>query len=219
MKLNLNKGFFLQNQKQERSRMLVVQRNGISLIFDHQVLQSIWSTWFTVCISSRRRVGTSLPFCSHWWLTWYYRFLLWLSYCFCYCIDLLLKIKAEIKKTNTTASTFGEIAKICMGKPGEILVQASLHFTQLGFSTAYVIFIGENLNTLFPCSFFISLDVHRGTYVCWDLFNSKLQMVGSIQVIRFWVFLSIWLTIFILIGYIAIMFQIEGWGDGILLSQ
>lgn len=69
-----------------------------------------------------------------------------------YCVRLLLDVKKKLKETYqaTELSTFGEIAEKIMGKWGLYITNACVIFTQAGFSTAYLIFIGQNLQRLFP---------------------------------------------------------------------
>ena len=61
----------------------------------------------------------------------------------CYCASLLLDARAKSKAESYTA-----LGKHCYGTPGEMLVNFSIAFSQIGFTIGYIYFIKENLHTI-----------------------------------------------------------------------
>ena len=75
-----------------------------------------------------------------------------------YCMELLLKcrvhlldrdVKEEEQSLRTKAS-YGDIGFAAYGKHGKFLVNVALCFTQTGFCCVYMIFLGNNMHSIFP---------------------------------------------------------------------
>lgn len=65
-----------------------------------------------------------------------------------YCIRLLLTCSIELEPKYGKLA-FGGIGNALFGKPGRIVVDVCLVLTQIGFCCVYVIFMSENLSSIF----------------------------------------------------------------------
>jgi len=66
-----------------------------------------------------------------------------------YCMLLLVKIRKHLEsKGHTGISGYGDVGRIVAGAVGEKLVNACLVISQIGFATAYIIFIAANVNSI-----------------------------------------------------------------------
>jgi solute carrier family 36 (proton-coupled amino acid transporter) len=61
----------------------------------------------------------------------------------CYCASKLLDARAKVNAESYTA-----LGKHCYGTIGEMLVNFSIAFSQIGFTIGYIYFIKENLHEI-----------------------------------------------------------------------
>ncbi|KAL6071658.1 Amino acid transporter transmembrane domain [Balamuthia mandrillaris] len=66
-----------------------------------------------------------------------------------HCCNLLVQCKNMLPDSEHVR-TYGQVGVRVFGKPGRVLVDFFLAFTQLGFCVGYLIFMGQNLNSLLP---------------------------------------------------------------------
>jgi proton-coupled amino acid transporter len=92
----------------------------------------------------------------------------------CVCFIMVFRIRDHILATQPSAHvqtlTFERIVEHVLGPWGKRSVVAALIFTQAGFATAYVIFVANNLNSLYPqLSFYVyaALQIVPLILLCW----------------------------------------------------
>jgi len=66
-----------------------------------------------------------------------------------YAMMLLVACKKELERKGKRVTNFGDIGFNVMGKRGAVLIDFLVVFTQVSFCCAYLLFIGNNLNTVF----------------------------------------------------------------------
>jgi proton-coupled amino acid transporter len=115
---------------------------------DHEHLSSNTRAFVNTFISFVGAGMLSLPFAFRQagWLLCLFALLGVAALC-TYCMVLLVECKYMLKSKG--AVTYGDVVWHALGLPGLIAVEVSLVITQAGFSTAYLVFIGRNLNQLF----------------------------------------------------------------------
>jgi len=62
-----------------------------------------------------------------------------------YCVVLLLRTAIQLREEGHRISGFGDIGYALFGNKGKLVVNASICICQMGFCTAYCVFIAENL--------------------------------------------------------------------------
>eukprot|EP01094_Clydonella_sp_ATCC50884_P004338 TRINITY_DN13368_c0_g1_i1.p1 TRINITY_DN13368_c0_g1~~TRINITY_DN13368_c0_g1_i1.p1 ORF type:complete len:481 (-),score=173.12 TRINITY_DN13368_c0_g1_i1:343-1665(-) len=67
-----------------------------------------------------------------------------------YCIRLLLVCAAKYERVSKKRASYSGIGKFAVGRYGVLAVNSSLIFSQVGFCCVYVLFIGHNLESIFP---------------------------------------------------------------------
>ena len=73
------------------------------------------------------------------------------SACNVYCMLLLVKTRRRLELNGyKDIKGYGDVGRIVLGQRGEALVNVCLIITQVGFSTAYIIFIAANIVSIFP---------------------------------------------------------------------
>lgn len=66
-----------------------------------------------------------------------------------HCCKLLVHCKNHLLDSKEV-KTYGDVGVRLMGRPGKIIVDIFLVFTQMGFCIGYSIFISQNINSFFP---------------------------------------------------------------------
>ncbi|XP_022978183.1 amino acid transporter ANT1 isoform X1 [Cucurbita maxima] len=68
-----------------------------------------------------------------------------------YCMLLLVKCREKLTSQGRSkeSRTFGDLGYICMGSKGRYLTEFLIFFAQCGGSVAYLVFIGQNLSSVF----------------------------------------------------------------------
>ena len=68
-----------------------------------------------------------------------------------YCMLLLVKTRRRLELNgHRNIEGYGDVGRIVLGEQGETLVNTCLIISQVGFATAYIIFIAANLTSIFP---------------------------------------------------------------------
>lgn len=75
-----------------------------------------------------------------------------------FCMELLLKCRNHIldkdlkeeEETSKSQGSYGDIGEEAFGIQGKRVVDGALCFTQTGFCCVYMIFLGDNLHSVFP---------------------------------------------------------------------
>ncbi len=71
----------------------------------------------------------------------------------CFCFVLLFRVRDDLvsrKRLLVADLHFERVMEEVLGRFGNVATIAALIFTQMGFATAYIIFIGSNLNLIYP---------------------------------------------------------------------
>ena len=74
-----------------------------------------------------------------------------------YCMELLLICRAHVmdldvkeeEQSQRSQGSYGDIGREAFGEPGKKIVDCALCFTQTGFCCVYMIFLGNNLHSVF----------------------------------------------------------------------
>lgn len=115
-----------------------------------------------------------------------------------YAMLLLVKTRKKLEKNGHIGIFgYGDVGKIIGGRTGENFVNLCLVISQLGFATAYIIFIAANLNNI--------TGVHRA-YVCFGCVPI-LAVLVQIQDMAYLSPFSLIADISNLAGLCAVMFQ------------
>lgn len=73
------------------------------------------------------------------------------SACNVYCMLLLVKTRRRLELNgHKNIEGYGDVGRIVLGQRGEALVNICLIISQVGFATAYIIFIAANIASIFP---------------------------------------------------------------------
>ncbi|KAE8704617.1 Amino acid transporter ANT1 [Hibiscus syriacus] len=73
-----------------------------------------------------------------------------------YCMLLLVQCRDKLasEKELQGTITYGDLGYKCIGKPGRYLTEFLIFIAQCGGSVAYLVFIGQNLASVFKCQMF-----------------------------------------------------------------
>ena len=68
-----------------------------------------------------------------------------------YCMLLLVKTRRRLERNGyKNIEGYGDVGRVVLGERGETLVNVCLVISQVGFATAYLIFIAANVMSIFP---------------------------------------------------------------------
>ncbi|PKI42944.1 amino acid transporter ANT1-like [Punica granatum] len=88
-----------------------------------------------------------------------------------YCMLILIECREKMASDSADLKTYGDLGYKCMGKPGRFFTETLILVSQCGGSVAYLIFIGQNLSSIFK--------VHSLTFASFVFMLVPLEILLS----------------------------------------